>query len=74
MAPTPDEKIVQDGWYWVKAKTDFGEPKWAIMQAQVYPKIGLLERNITWWEVMKDWETEHSDILIVGPKIMEPTE
>jgi hypothetical protein len=74
MTRTPDEEIVQDGWYWVKAKTDYGEPKWAIMQAQIYDYNALKHRDITWWEVMKDWETNHEDILLVGSRIEEPKE
>ena len=70
MTITTDEEIVQDGWYWVKAKTNYGEPKWQIMQAQ----INYHPRTISWWETMKDWETDHEEILIVGPRIQEPTE
>jgi hypothetical protein len=71
---TPDDEIVDQAWYWVKAKTDYGEPHWQIMQAQVHVYISLENTEIQWWETMKDWATDHSDILIVGPRIEEPVE
>jgi hypothetical protein len=82
MKITPDDEIVDQAWYWVKrpplkagGRIDL-ERGWTIMQAQVYTSpMGLLySRSISWWEIMKDWETGHNEIAIVGPRIEEPEE
>ena len=84
MIPTHDAEIVDEGWYWVKqkphqqmsAQRPVPEPKWEIMQARVTEASGSFDwaspREIHWWEVMKDWATDHDEIAIVGPKIQEP--
>jgi hypothetical protein len=76
MKPTPEDEIVNDGWYWVRRHV-FGERigNWEVMRAQVGEKQPWFEESehITWWEVMKDWETEHFQIAFVGPRIEEPS-
>lgn len=67
---TPDHLIEDEEWYWVKIKTEPDE--WVVMQAQVFSEAKGCPQNIEWWEVMKDWATQHDEILIVGPKIEKP--
>ena len=65
---TPDHLIEDEEWYWVKVKTRPDE--WVVMQAQI--NEGHWGKDIEWWEVMKDWATQHDEILIVGSKIEKP--
>jgi len=71
MERTPDEEIVDQAWYWVLHSR---HEKPVVMQAWISEAVFHLPREITWWEVMKDWETQHDEIEVVGPRILEPKE